>query len=453
MSAPQRSLAGRLILAAGLWTGVALITAGLILSAIFRDTAERAFDRQLQVLLEALVAASEIAPDGTPNLARAPGEPRFERPYSGWYWQIATAGEIEARSPSLFDQVLAQSEAGGSGTTVFRAGTGPNDEALRIASRDILFPGRLLPLRYAVAAPQADVDIDVARFNGTLAIALALLGLGLIVAIFIQVRFGLVPLHRVSEGLAAIRLGRATRLDTALPREIAPLASELNALLDHNERLVDRARTHAGNLAHGLKTPLSILTNAADANSNPAGQEPLADTVRRQTTAMQQQIDHHLTRARAAGAGGIVGAHCPVAPVVDGLIRALTRLHQSREIEINADIPENLSFRGERQDLEEMIGNLADNACKWALRRIVIAGGVETGTIVITVDDDGDGLSIEQRKIVLARGRRLDETVPGSGLGLAIVHDLAALYGGSLELDAGPLGGVRATLTLPAATV
>ncbi|MEK9662196.1 MAG: ATP-binding protein, partial [Alphaproteobacteria bacterium] len=431
MTTTQRSLAGRLILAAGLWTAIALLAAGLILSTIFRDTAERAFDRQLRVLLEALVAASEVGPEGQPQLARALGEPRFERPYSGWYWQInSDDGTALARSASLFDQALATGDATVSGTMAFFAGTGPNGEPLQIAARDIRFPDLEAPLRYIVAANPVDVESDVARFNGILAIALVLLGLGLVSAIFVQVRFGLVPLRRLGEGLAAIRHGRASRLDTALPREIAPLATELNALLDHNERLVERARTHAGNLAHGLKTPLSILTNAAAPQTDEAAAELLGDTVRRQTAAMQQQIDHHLARARAAGAGGIVGARCPVAPVVMGLVRALGRLYEDRGLDIAVDVPDDLAFRGERQDLEEMVGNLADNACKWAACRVAItATAIPDGRIRITVDDDGNGLSDEQRAMVMTRGRRLDETKPGSGLGLAIVDDLAALYG------------------------
>jgi signal transduction histidine kinase len=450
MTLRPASLAGRLILAAGLWTAVALLAAGLALSAIFRDTAERAFDRQLRVLLDALVAASELDAAGTPALSRVPGEPRFAQPYSGWYWQVDDAGTPLARSPSLFDQALAVADAPAAGAVGFTAATGPNDEPLRIATRDIRFPGRPAPLRYSVAASRAGLDADVARFDGTLAIALALLGAGLIGAVFVQVRFGLRPLRRLGDGLAAIRYGRASRLDTALPREIAPLAGELNALLDHNERLVERARTHAGNLAHGLKTPLSILANAAARKTGDG--EPLAETVRRQTAAMQQQIDHHLARARAAGAGGLVGARSPVAPVVDGLVRALERLHRERAITIGSAVPEALVFRGERQDLEEMVGNLADNACKWAQGRVAITADLATSdTLRLTVEDDGEGLTPAERATVAQRGRRLDETVPGSGLGLAIVHDLAALYGGRLELDDSPLGGVRATLTLPAA--
>ncbi len=453
MNRTPRSLATRLILAAGLWTCAALIAAGLILSAIFRDTAERGFDRQLNVLLEALVAASEVGADGSPSLARAPGEPRFELPYSGWYWQIMSGHAVLARSPSLFDEALHPGPSGG-GATAFIAAQGPKGEALRIAARDIRFPNRAQPLRYLVAATRTDLDADVTRFNRILFIALALLGIGLIAAIFVQVRFGLAPLRRIGDGLAAIRHGRAVRLDETLPREIAPLAVELNALIDHNVRLIDRARTHAGNLAHGLKTPLSILGNAAArlAGDTAAGSnEPLAETVRRQTAAMQQQIDHHLARARAAGAGGIVGARCEVAPVAEGLVRALARLHADRNLDISVDIPKQLAFRGERQDLEEMIGNLADNACTWAHRRVTLAARSEGDSIRIVIDDDGDGLSPEQRTIVTKRGSRLDESLPGSGLGLAIVHDLAALYGGALDLDDAPAGGVRATLTLPAA--
>lgn len=455
MRRPPRSLATRLILAAGLWTAAALIAAGLILSAIFRDTAERAFDRQLGVLLEGLVAATDLDTDGAPALTRAPGEPRFALPYSGWYWQIMTAdGTVLARSPSLFDQELQPDTAAVAGTPTFVADRGPNGETLRIAGRQIRFPDAPQPYRYLVAGARADVEADVARFNRFLFAALALLGFGLIAAIFVQVRFGLVPLRRLGEGLAAIRRGHADRLDETLPRELAPLAVELNALLDHNARLIERARTHAGNLAHGLKTPLSILVNAAGDTRDGAmatDREPLAETVRRQTAAMQAQIDHHLARARAAGSGGIVGARCTVAPVVDGLVRALSRLHEARGITFSTDVADDLVFRGERQDLEEMVGNLADNAGKWAHSRVAVAARRDDATIRITTDDDGDGLNTKQARDVVKRGSRLDESVPGSGLGLAIVDDLAALYGGSLELDSSPLGGVRAILSLPAA--
>jgi signal transduction histidine kinase len=453
MSGAPRSLATRLIVAAGLWTAAALLAAGLILSAIFRDTAERAFERQLEVLLNALVAASEIDDAGAPTLSRTPGEPRFDLPYSGWYWQIMAGAQVLARSPSLFDAALAPPERGDGGAIAFLDGAGPNGLALRIAARDIRFPDRTQALRYVVAAPRADLEAEVARFNGFLFAALGLLGAGLIGAILVQVRFGLVPLRRLGESLAAVRHGRAGRLDTALPRELAPLAGELNALLDHNARLVERARTQVGNLAHGLKTPLSILVNAAGRAADAAGDEPLAETVRRQAAAMQRQIDHYLARARAAGSGGIVGARCPVGETVEALVRVLPRLHAGRALELATDIAAGLQFRGERQDLEEMIGNLADNACKWARRHVAIAAAADGAAIRIVVDDDGDGLTAGERATVLRRGNRLDETVPGSGLGLAIVSDLAALYGGTLALEDSPRGGVRAILTLPAAPV
>jgi len=443
----RNSLAFRLVASAALWCALLLSAGGAALSELFADTVERNFDARLAVLLEGLVAGSELE-DGTLALRSQLGEPRFAQPFSGWYWQIeetGDAGEILERSPSLWDQALDVSLAPEKSRTTTDV-TGPEGQTLRTLVRAITLPGSDAPLLYAVAGDRREIDVDLARFNRLLAFSLSALFLGLLIAVFLQVRFGLEPLRRIGRALAAIRSGRTRRLEGEFPDEIKPLATELNALLDHNEALVERARTHVGNLAHGLKTPIAVLTNEAG-----RAQGPLAELVLRQTTIMRHQVEHHLARARAAATAGVIGARTEVAPVLADLARTLRRIHAGRDIAIETACAPDLAFRGARQDLEEMLGNLLDNACKWAYAKVAVGVAEEHGRLVIEVEDDGPGLPPERRAEVLERGRRLDERVPGSGLGLAIVADLVELYGGEISLDEAPIGGLLARLSLPAA--
>ena len=440
----RSSLAFRLVALAALWSAAVLLLGGLVLSGLFRDSVERAFDARLAVLLEGLVAAAEIDPQAGLELTRSPGEPRFEQPLSGWYWQIEGGVEL-LRSRSLWDGRLdlpALRDGGTGGETL----AGPAQQQLRLVQRRIYLPEAEAPFLFAVAGDRTEIEAEIDGFNATLAWALALLVAGLVAAVLIQVRIGLLPLRRLGQELASIRAGGRERLDEALPAEIAPLAHELNALIDHNAEVVERARTHGGNLAHGLKTPLSVLLNDAGRASG-----PLAQSVRRQAEAMQRQIDHHLVRARAAATARVIGARTELGPVVGDLVRTIGRIHARRGIEIEAKLAPALAFRGERQDLEEMLGNLLDNACKWARREVCLTARAEAGRLVVTIDDDGPGLAAQERDAVLARGTRLDESVPGSGLGLGIVKDIAQLYGGAIALEAAPAGGLRARLALPAA--
>ncbi|MGH6718046.1 MAG: sensor histidine kinase [Alphaproteobacteria bacterium] len=317
---------------------------------------------------------------------------------------------------------------------------------MRLTERDIQLPGLDHRLRFAVAGDRAEILAAMRAFNATLAASLGLLGVGLVVAIVVQVRFGLHPLGRIRRAIAQVRAGEADRLEGEFPVEIAPLSEELNLLLDHNAQVVERARTQASNLAHGLKTPLAVLLNEANATGG-----PLAETVRRQAAAMRRQIDHHLSRARAAAAARVLGQRTPLADVVEDLRRTLARIHVERPVVLETAVPPALAFRGERQDLEEMIGNLADNACKWARSRVRIAAHEAAGRVVCVVEDDGPGLPETARETVFGRGRRLDETVPGTGHGLAIVREIAELYGGAITLEGAATGGLRAVLTLPAA--
>jgi signal transduction histidine kinase len=321
-----------------------------------------------------------------------------------------------------------------------------------VVSRRVEFPIAATEARddtasytFLVAGALSDVDRQTDEFNSTLVWSFLLLGLGLVAAILVQVRIGLQPLRRVSVALARIRNGEARRLEGDFPAEIVPLASELNSLIQHGEEVVGRARTHVSNLAHFLKTPLSVL--AAEADSQPG---PLADAVRKQVFSMRRQVDHYLSRARAAGTLDVLGNRTQVCVVLDDLSRVIARIHAARGIAIDAECDDAIYFRGERQDLEEMAGNLIDNACKWARSRVRVRCAKTGARLALTIEDDGPGLTESERAQVGERGERLDESVPGSGLGLAIVRDISKLYGGFFTLDDSSLGGVMARLELPA---
>jgi signal transduction histidine kinase len=450
------SLALRLFLSATAWTVVILFATGIILSSIYRDAVERSFDRRLGVYLRTLVA-DVVAPEQSADRAEPMlGEPLFDLPLSGWYWQVTRLGATKPdvrSSRSLWDSNLpapddAVAPVGADGT---RHGyvTGPEDQRLRIVERnvDLGEDGRYL---IAVAGDPQEIDDETRAFDQALIVTFGTLTLVLIFITMFQVRFGLAPLKRISESLAAIRAGTAERLEGNFPVEIAPLARETNALLDANREIVERARTHVGNLAHALKTPLSVIFNEAAAR----GDDSFAAKVVEQTNIMRDQIAHHLERARLAARLKVVGSVTEVVPVVTALTRTMEKIYQPRGIAIDVRAPAQVRFRGERQDLEEMVGNLVDNACKWAQMRVnveVVPDAAVRPMVRIVVDDDGPGLSPGQRDQVARRGRRLDETKPGSGLGLSIVVELSTLYGGSLSLSTAPIGGLRAELVLPAA--
>jgi signal transduction histidine kinase len=440
------SLALRLVLGAGVWIAVALVAGGVVLATIFRDYVERSFDARLEALMASLVAASQIGPDGVPELTRVIGEPRFEQIYSGWYWEITGDGEAYLGSRSLWDETLPSDEFPDNAAILRFDGDGPVNQKLRLVERQITLPGSDQRWRFAVAGDRGEIDREIRRFNTTLIWSLSALGLGLLAAVLIQVRFGLQPLRRIQQAIVAIRTGKAQRLEGEFPAEIAPLSDELNTLIEHNADVLERARTQVSNLAHGLKTPLSVLTNeAAGATGS------LAETVRRQTAAMRRHVDHYLARARTAANVRIIGARTEVAPVAEDLRRTLERIHAQRGIKVAVRCQPGLGFRGDRQDLEEMLGNLMDNACKWAASEIAVEVHRIDGRVVFQVDDDGPGLTENERSAVFDRGTRLDESVPGTGLGLAIVREIAELHGGTVTLESSPRNGLRAVLVLPAA--
>jgi len=454
------SLALRLFVSATAVTVVILVVTGIVLSSLYRDGVERSFDRRLGVYLRTLVA-DVAAPEEGEKVALSLGEPLFELPLSGWYWQVTklSAPKPEVRSSrSLWDGGLPHLEDMNVPTapdgTRKRYVHGPEDQRLRLVERtvDLGDDGRYL---VAVAGDALEIDDETQGFDRAISVTFGVLAVVLLLTTMFQVRFGLAPLKRISAGLAAIRSGSAERLQGSFPVEIAPLARETNALIDANREIVERARTHVGNLAHALKTPLSVIMNEANAR----GDDALAVKVREQANVMRDQVQRHLERARIAARATVVGTVTEVAPVVTALARSMEKIHRDRGIAIDIEMPRDTRFRGERQDLEEMVGNLVDNACKWAQSRVAVevlpdrADAAAGSTLRVVVDDDGPGLTATQREQVGAarRGNRLDETKPGSGLGLSIVVDLAALYGGALTLGTAPIGGLRAELVLPAA--
>jgi signal transduction histidine kinase len=389
------SLAFRLFASAAAWTLVVLPVTAILLVSIYRGALERNFDARLNVYMTSLVASSTTGGSRQPQEPAPLGEPIF-------------TVEREIRP------------------------AGPNST----------------PYSYAVAGDGDEIDRDLSEFTRLLIAALGVLGLGLLVATYFQVRYGLSPLGNIRKDLAAIRSGKAEKLEGELPYEIRPLQQELNALIQSNREIVDRARTHVGNLAHALKTPLSVISNEARSH-----QGPLATKVVEQAEVMRMQITHHLDRARVAARSSVIGDVTDVDQVLQGLKRALDRIHEERGLDLEITASSGLKFQGEKQDFEEMVGNLLDNACKWAKSRVSASTTCENGArrFTVTVDDDGPGLTEAERKRVVKRGQRMDESKPGSGLGLSIVADLAHLYKGRFELEPSPDGGLRARLELPAA--
>lgn len=458
------SLAFRLFATAGIWTLIVLPLAGLIIHSLYRDEIETNFDDRLKTLVTVILADSVDNSDGIPTLPKNVGEPLFEISQSGWYWQIKPIPPT--KGPRFVSSSLATGELPSPQARNIKSDPQgirwlnvelPNEseqevriaEAIHTIGNDPDAPS----FSFTVAAPLDWLDARVSLFTTRLATALALAGLGLVAVTLFQVHFGLLPLRAIEKGLADIRSGEAQKLAGDLPAEIEPLQVELNALIESNQSIIDRARTQVGNLAHALKTPLSVITNEAGESRS-----PFAAKVAEQASIMGEQINLYLDRARMAARSGTVGRLTPVLPITTSLRRALERIHQDRRIKIHVECPEDASFLGERHDLEEMLGNLMDNACKWAHTavHVTIVAPPQAPTtarrrLEIFVEDDGPGLDEAQRARIGKRGMRLDETKPGSGLGLSIVTDLATSYIGSLKLDASKHGGLKAVLDLPAA--
>ena len=454
------SLAFRLFATSAAWTLLVLPLAGYLIYSLYRDDVQLSFDAQLKKLLTALAIDSMNTTGDAPVPPQNLYEPLFEVTNSGWYWQVRPIDGAPGRtlvSPSLASAILPSPYAkkfptDNTGTRWMNV-PGPTGETIRILEV-IDTPGHepdKTKYSVIVAGPLNWLEATVAKFRNRLTTALSLFGLGLMAVTLFQVRFGLLPLRRIEKGLTSIRSGEASKLEGQLPAEIEPLQNELNALIQSNNEIVDRARTQVGNLAHALKTPLAVITNEAREDKS-----PFAVKVAEQAQIMRDQVGHYLDRARMAASAGAIGRVTPFEATADPLVRALERINRDKGIAILMTAPPDAKFQGEKQDLEEMLGNLLDNACKWGRKRVqlkavIVApdGKVRAKRLVVTVEDDGPGLSAEQRAKIGKRGMRLDETKPGSGLGLSIVSDLATSYRGSMSLDASPLGGLLVRLELP----
>ncbi|MCP5366196.1 MAG: sensor histidine kinase [Hyphomicrobiales bacterium] len=433
----------RLILAATVWIVLALVATGGVLTALFRAHLARGFDADLRVHQEEILTLIVPGDGGTPRLAHQPADSRFNKPFSGWYWEVHAGGRRVAGSRSLWDEELPPPPPGAAGAY---AAAGPRGQALRALSQRFTVADLAGPVTVTLAGPAAAVGDPVAGFARVLVAALAVLGAGLVAAVVAQVRYGLRPLRQVRAALARVRGGHEQRLSGAFPAEITGLVDELNGLLDHNDRLLDRARARAADLAHALKTPLAALVNDAEALDDPRG----ADIVRH-ADMIRAAVDRELSRARVTGP--VLGRQADVAAVAASLRRVLVRSRAGEDLDIALEGLDGLAFAGDGEDLAQMLGNLMENACRWAAGRVRVGGrAAEGGWLELAVDDDGPGIPAAARAEVLARGRRLDESTPGSGLGLAIVGDLAEVYGGTLDLGESDLGGLRARLRLPAAS-
>ena len=438
----------RLIAGAAIWIIAGLAMSWFAVVDLFRTHVTSEFVDELDHHGTELTGLIEYAP-GKPLTIRQPlSDRRFFVPRSGYYWQIDLPDGGGLRSRSLENTSLPADLRFDSAPPEHNSvHIGPTGEALMLE--------RILPaqvdrpaLRVTVATDRAQVEAVLADLRHTFAFSLAFIAAGLIGAAIAQVTIGLLPLNRVRDALAAIRRGAQSRLPEDLPSEVAPLASSVNALLGANEEVVRRARIQAGNLAHALKTPIAVMMREAN-RLQAAGLD--GNLLLEQCRKMRRQIDYELAKARAAASRGSLGLAAPVAPAIGAVISALERLYQDKGVRFDVDIEDPAAIvTCDREDLEEILGNLVDNAAKWSNGHVLVAASpAGAGRIRITIEDDGPGMPVIDRERVFRAGERLDEQVPGTGLGLAIVRDIAELYGGAAWIEDGDLGGVRACVELP----
>lgn len=440
-----RSVSFRLILLSTAWIVAALVVGGVVLSQHFRTHVETAFDKSLVGHIEELLSFAEVV-DGKLGMRRHPSDPEYIRPLSGWYWEIVVNAETIDRSRSLWDEELhiETMPVPARGEVISFAALGPRGNGLRVVAETFTLPGFEHEVTIYVTGAASAIEQSMEEFTETLTLSLLMLGAGLVFAVLVQVILGLRPLKLMRSRLGDIHAGRADRMVGTYPSEIEPLVNDLNLLLENNAAVIKRARTHAGNLAHALKTPLAVLQNETD--TLPEDQRTL---IRDQTGIMNEMITRHLSRARAAGGVGVPGLNADLGEIASILKRTLTKIYGDRNITIALVDVRDLCVVGDFQDLEEILGNLMDNACKWAETRVRITGAREGGFATLLVEDDGPGVPDDKLDEIMGRGKRLDEATPGSGLGLNIVLELVELYQGSLTLGRSELGGLSVRLQLP----
>ncbi len=439
------SLSRRMILIAAAWITLLLSGGGFALDRVLTGAITRNFDDGLEYLLTSLVVSAEIGPEGEIAFNRQLSDQRFLEPGSGLYWQVSGKGFEPFPSRSLWDRLLRTDEAHSDQEVHTYDSNQFTDHRLRIAERDILLPGSQVRWRFQVAQSRDMLDAQIEALRKTLVRSFLLLAAGLIGMAALQTWYGLLPLRKLRRGIQQLRTGEAPRIEGAMPAEVAPMVEELNALVAHNDKQAEEARRHAGNLAHALKTPLTVIMNAATAQS-----DDLPSTVVREARTMRRQVDHHLARARAVGRRGSAHSRAPVWPSVESVERAVARLYP--HVRIDTDGPKDLVAHIERQDLDEIMGNLVENAAKYGGGSVFITVSVQAGFVEIMIEDDGRGIPEADRIRIFDRGVRLDTGKPGTGLGLAIVRDVAEIYDGTVTLEESEdLGGLLVRLRLPAA--
>ncbi|WP_352763965.1 ATP-binding protein [Mesorhizobium sp. M0847] len=444
-----RSLAFRVIGFSTIWAILTLIVIFTLITTLYRQASERGFDSLLSAHLFNLIGSVGVSESGQLTGAPDLGDLRFSEPNSGWYWSVEPASEGvhgNLHSSSMTTTIPSPTVAEVPFNSSFQRSystDGIGDEQLEVFESEFVLDAKNRAARFRVMGNKTELEQEIATFQGRLLTYLSLFGVGMIAINAIAILLGLQPLRRVRNALAQVREGTAQRLDGRFPAEIEPLANETNALIENNKRIVERSRTQVGNLAHSLKTPLAVLINEGRALGGAKGQL-IAD----QAASMQKQVDHYLQRARVAAQRDSVVYRTPVTPLVQRMARVLQKLKP--DVSLSLTLPAaDIVFAGEREDLEELLGNLLDNAMKWAKSTVAVSvTPAAAGLFELSIEDDGPGIPEDKARDVLKRGRRLDETKPGTGLGLAIVADLVNEYGGALALERSTMGGLKAVVRL-----
>ena len=440
----SKSLSFRIILLSGIWIVMALVGTGFVLVSFYEDHIEEHYDAHVVMHMEEMVAAARLDEDGQLLLAYPPSDPRYHILMSGWYWEIRHRGRVLASSPSLDGEQIDLTQLGSAEHAGTHVLNGPDTVPIRVQTMQIAsgVPGEQLLL--VASAPMMGVTDDVSDIAQHILVSFSLLALGLLIAVVLQIRIALRPIKDIGHGISRIHLGTADKVEGEFPADVQPLVSELNNVLEHSSVLLRRARNQLGDLVHSIKNPLTVINNEARAMDEETG--PL---ILKQTADIAASVDHHLSRARAFGTTNVLGSRAKVRPVAEDLVFALKRIYKDRNLSFDLSGLGNCATRCEAQDLEEMLGNLMDNACKWARERVIIHCETAGGRCFLTVEDDGPGIPEDKVEQVLQRGQQLDESREGHGLGLGIVQDLLELYRGDLTLGRSGHGGLFARLDLP----
>ena len=447
-----RSLTFRVIAFSTVWAILTLVVIFTLITTLYRQASERGFDSLLSAHLFNLIGSVGISDTGALTGSPDLGDLRFSEPNSGWYWSVEPASEGvhgDLHSSSMTKTIPSPSVAEVPFNASFQrsyATEGIDGEQLQVFESEFVLDAKNRAARFRVMGNQSELEQEISTFQRRLLTYLSLFGVGMIAINAIAIFLGLQPLRRVRNALAMVREGTAQRLDGRFPAEIEPLANETNALIENNKRIVERSRTQVGNLAHSLKTPLAVMLNEGRALGGAKGQ-----LIAEQAASMQKQVEHYLQRARVAAQRDSVVYRTPVAPLVQRMVRVLQKLNPQTSLSLSLPATE-IVFAGEREDLEELLGNLLENAMKWAKGAVLVTvmplASKDDNFFEISIDDDGPGIPEDKARDALKRGRRLDETKPGTGLGLAIVADLVNEYGGVLALERSDLGGLKAVVRL-----